>query len=125
MIVFHILAFLELLLAKMKSYGLSSDSLLLLRSCLTDCFQRVKIGDTFSDWRRINRSIPQGFVLGPLLFNILKNDLLYIIRSSEINTYADDTQFFTSDQDPVTIQLSMQANLQSVSEWLQSNGMGR
>ena len=93
----------ELLLAKLKSYGLSSDSLLLLRSYLTDCFQRVKIGDTFSDWTRITRSIP---------------------RSSEINTYADDTQFFTSDQDPVIIQLSKQANLQSASEWLQSNGMG-
>ena len=49
---------------------------------------------------------------------------MYISRSSEINTYADDTQFFISGQDPVTIQYSMQADLQSASEWIQSNGMG-
>lgn len=85
---------------------------------------RVKIGDTFSDWRRINRGVPQGSVLGLLLFNIFINDLLYISRSSEINAYADDAQFFTSGLDPVTIKLSMQADLQSASEWFQSNGMG-
>ena len=45
----------ELLLAKLKSYDLSSDSLLLLRSYLTERFQRVKIADTFSDWKRINK----------------------------------------------------------------------
>ena len=49
---------------------------------------------------------------------------MYISRSSEINTYADDTQFSISGQDPVTIQYSMQADLQSASEWIQSNGMG-
>ena len=85
---------------------------------------RVKIGDTFSDWTRINRGVPQGSVLGLLLFNIFINDLLHISRSSEINTYADDTQFFTSGLDPVTIKLSMHADLQSASEWFQSNGMG-
>ena len=113
----------ELPLAKLKSYGLSSDSLLLLRSYLTERFQRVKIGDTFSDWTRINKGVPQGSVLGPLLFNIFINDLMYISRSSEINAYADHTQLFTSGHDPVTIHHSMQADLQSASEWFQSNGM--
>ena len=56
-------------------------------------------------------------------FNIFINDLLYISRGSEINTYADDTQFFISGLDAVTIQLSMQADLQSASQWFHSNGM--
>ena len=78
----------------------------------------------FSNWTRINKGVPQGSVLGPLLFNIFINDLMYIPHSSQINTYADDTKFFTSGQDPVTIQHSMQAALQSASDWFQSNGMG-
>ena len=49
---------------------------------------------------------------------------MYISRSSEINTYADDTQFFISGQDPVTIQHSVQTDLQFASEWFQSNGIG-
>ena len=57
----------ELLLAKLKSYGLSSNSLSMLRSYLTDRFHRDKIGDTFSDRTRINKGVPQGSVLGPLL----------------------------------------------------------
>ena len=90
----------ELLTAKMKSYVLSSDSLLLLRSYLIGRFQRVQIVDSFSDWTMINRGVPQGSVLGPLLFNIFINEIWYISRSSEIKTDADDTQFFYSGHYP-------------------------
>ena len=56
----------SLLLAKLKAYRLSEDSILLMESYLSNRFQRVKIGDTFSDRLRVVKSIPQGSVLGPL-----------------------------------------------------------
>lgn len=67
----------RLLLAKLKAYGLSEDSVLLMESYLSDRFQRVKVVDTFSDWVRVVKDVPQGSVLGPLVFNIFMNDIMH------------------------------------------------
>ena len=64
--------------------------------------QRVKIGDTYSDWMSLKRGVPQGSVLGPMFFNMFLNDLIFHIKSVKLNTYADDCQLHTSDVDPVS-----------------------
>ena len=83
----------RLLLAKLKAYGLSEDSVLLMESCLSNRFQRVKIGDTFSVWLRVVKGIPQGSVLEPLFFNIFMNDTMFTSFHSYVSSYADDIQF--------------------------------
>ena len=60
----------ELLLAKLHAYGFSMHSLLILSSYLSNRKQRVKINNSLSSWTDLIQSIPQGSVLGPLLFNI-------------------------------------------------------
>ena len=113
----------ELLLSKLKSYGLSENSVKFLASYLGNRFQRVKIGDAYSTWLSLCKGVPQGSVLGPLLFNIFLNDLLLLPDNSNINSYADDTQLFLHGLKPTTTQTTLQSDLTLVSDWFQANGM--
>ena len=72
-----------LLIAKLKAYGVSNDSCMLIANYFQDCTQRVKVGNVKSDWMEINKGCPQGSLFGPLAFNIFSNDLLLMVEDSE------------------------------------------
>ena len=79
-----------LLLVKLHSYDVSSKACLFSSNCLRNRVQRVKVIDTCSDWTIVNGGVPLGLVLGPLLFNILLNDLFFSPLNSHLVNYADD-----------------------------------
>ena len=60
----------SLLLAKLKAYGFSTSSLKVMQSYLCTRFQRTRVNGSFSDWIDILATVPQGFILGLLLFKI-------------------------------------------------------
>ena len=62
------------LIAKLHAYGFDKESLMLLLSYLSNRWQRTKIKTSFSSWTEILQSVPQGSVVGPLLFNSYLND---------------------------------------------------
>ena len=86
----------ELLITKLEAYGFDTPSLIVVLDYLSKRKHRTKIDNIFSEWADILSGIPQGSILGPLLFNIYINDIFYFIHEY-ISSYADDTTPYSVD----------------------------
>lgn len=71
--------------------------------------------------RDIVKGVPQGSILGPLLFSLYMNDLPEVVKLSEIVTYADDTTILSSSRVAGNIQVNLADDLRSVEAWFKAN----
>ena len=111
----------DLLLAKLSAYGVEKNSLRLLKSYLTNRYQRTRVGSSFSEWLEIILGVPQGSILGPLLFNIFINDLLKIVEKTSICNFADDNTIFSCGNTVENVMSNLQDDLVKVLSWFSSN----
>ena len=84
------------LLLKLSSLGTSSQALKWFESYLTDRKQSTRLGTSLSDELTIPHGLPQGSILGPMLFNLYINDLPSAVKSSCTDSYVDDTKIYCS-----------------------------
>ena len=80
----------ELIIAKLYTYGVDMPSLKLINSYLSKRTQRIEINDIYSSWFEIHFRVPEGSILGPILFNIFIYDLFMFLPIDGVANYADD-----------------------------------
>ena len=104
------------LLLKMENYGIRNDLLLWFKSYLEKRNQKVCINESFSSSRNITAGVPQGSVLGPLLFLIYINDISENLQGSA-RLFADDTSLSYSSRNLPNLQIIINDDLRHLHEW--------
>ena len=108
------------LLKKLNNYGIKGKLLMWLKDFLSDRMQQVTVGNSCSEWGRVTSGVPQGSVLGPVLFLLYVNELPTLVRS-HIKLFADDAKIYralTSPQDAEILQADINALEKWSDEWL-------
>ena len=113
----------KLLIAKLHGYGFSIDGLKVLLSNLQDRWQRVKINTTFSSWTQLLQGVPQGPVLGPILFKFYINDIFFALKRVDICNFTGDTTPYVCDSDLKSVLETLEHNSELAITWFEMNYM--
>ena len=111
----------KILLSKLEHYGIRETSLTWIESYLSNRKQSVKLNGVHSKYERVCCGVPQGSILGPLLFIIYINDMHSAVKSSVMHHFADDTNILFSDKNPNKIAKLLNRDLKLLYEWLCAN----
>ena len=113
----------DLLIAKLEAYGFEKSALEFIYNYLKDRKQRTKINGSYSSWEELKCGVPQGSILGPLLFNIFINDLFYFVDKTKIANYADDNSTYTTESTICSLLNILEEETSSVLNWFKVNEM--
>jgi hypothetical protein len=111
----------DILLNKLKYYGLRGVIYNWLVSYLSDRFQYVAIDDNNSFKLKVDYGVPQGSILGPLLYLIYVNDIAHSINNGNILSFADDTSFYISSNNIHNLYLNANIEINKLYDWFCAN----
>ena len=111
------------MIAKLYAYGFSEKSAVFLYSYLKRRKQNVKIDDILSTFQSLITGVPQGSILGPILFNIFLNDLLTTLENSEIYNFADDNTISSISKEKQALLTTLEKDSEKAIDWFRQNNM--
>ena len=110
----------KILLEKMKFFGFADTTIAWFRSYLTNRLFLVNVGNTFSDPSKLSCGVPQGSILGPLLFLLYVNDMPQAVQS-DLFLYADDTCLVSSNKNTTLVEEQLNKDFNSLCDWFEDN----
>lgn len=113
----------DLLIAKLHAYGFGKSALKFVLNYLSDRTQRVKVDGEYSEKRKLKYGVPQGSILGPLLFNLFMNDIFYFMKESNLANYADDTSTYVCKEGIFPFLHALKSETTTVLNWFKINEM--
>ena len=111
----------EILLEKLKYYGIKETSYSWFKSYLCERLQYTQIKDSESSLKAVSHGVPQGSVLGPLLFILFINDMHTSVKNSKVHHYADDTNLLLTSNSLKKINRQINHDLSLITYWLRAN----
>ena len=111
----------QILLSKLELYGIKGQALNLLKSYLTNRKQKCQIKNVFSSEHLIKCGVPQGSILGPLLFLLYINDLPHCLSKTKPRLFADDTNLTASANSVTDLEAAVNSDLENLRKWLIAN----
>ena len=105
----------------MYAYGLDLASLKILQDYLTNRKQRAKVDSFHSSWEKILSGVPQGSILGSLLFNIFMCDMFLILKATSFTGYADDNTPFVVRENTTNVIKALEDIGENLIKWFSDN----
>ena len=113
----------DLLIAKLHAYGLNCDTVTFLNSYSNNRKQNVRINNIFSALQYILSAVPQGSILGPILFNIFLNDLFLCIKKSNLDNFSNDNTIFATCNTLAGLLKNLEQESESALSWFKQKKM--